>query len=460
VEKLHEKAAETYNGRLNTLPPRLQPRPERAAPPIVPAEKNDTHVTKVLGPQDIFIESYREYRTDYTGERKACYFHTKTGFMGISGDDHDVLVSTTRRIANDRAYRDSLSEEFVYQRGIEWLQALANASTDTPPEFTDFLHIAALKAVRKTEIWMPVPVVQITRPFDIGWVTFRRITKDMMDELAARSNVSSSAAAEAAFDRQRSRLQSATAACVEVTAEPIRANEIATEQAEASVAILRLTCPAMMNAYAWAPIDPSFIDRMGASIILRVEDKQIIGQQNSLHERMLGQWVLRDADIDHDMRTLWGFGHNLLIAERNDFQDMLLRAVIHYSRSVLKADTAERLLYIVTALESIFIRDAKENIVQNLRERMAALAGPTKTERLKILDVVSRIYELRSAFVHRAVPVADMAQLQDFFLEAWSTISFILNNYDKWLTKVDFLRMVDEHKFSGPEFSTGGMKAV
>jgi hypothetical protein len=148
------------------------------------------------------------------------------------------------------------------------------------------------------------------------------------------------------------------------------------------------------------------------------------------------------------------------VIERNEFQEILLSALIHYSRSVLKPDTAERLLFIVTGLESLFIKDANESIVQNLRERMAALGGPSKADRLKICETIRKIYELRSGFVHRAEPVSNMAQIEEFLVEAWTAFSFVLNNYNKWCTKADFLRMIDEHKFSGPEFSTEGMPTV
>jgi hypothetical protein len=91
---------------------------------------------------------------------------------------------------------------------------------------------------------------------------------------------------------------------------------------------------------------------------------------------------------------------------------------------------------------------------------MAALGGPSKADRLKICETIRKIYELRSGFVHRAEPVSNMAQIEEFLVEAWTAFSFVLNNYNKWCTKADFLRMIDEHKFSGPEFSTEGMPTV
>jgi hypothetical protein len=459
--RLHEKAAAAYNAKLLQLPARVQLRTMRPLKPAMPEPvKSDTHVVSNYGAGDIDRDSYREYSIDHTGKPAACYFYTRRGVVGLSGEDHDALLQVTQRIASDRAYRDFLSSKFVYECCIDWLKRKVEMSDKICSDFTDYLEEVAAKAVRRFEVWLPMPVVQIATPFMIGGVTFRRITKKMMDEWAQRLDVASSAKAEAVFDKSRSRLQSATAACVAVEAEPIRGNELAFERADASISILRFSCPAMLSPYQWAPVDPSFIDRRGASIMLHVEDQKILGETNSLDERMLTQWVLTREDIEFHMRTSWGFGHNLLVTDRNEFQEMLLGALIHYSRSILKSDMSERLLYMVTALESVFIRDVKESIVQNLRERMAALAGPTKADRLKILEAVAKVYDLRSGFVHRALPVSKMSMLQDFFMGTWSTFLFLLNNYNRWRKKSEFLRMVDEHKFSGPEFSTEDMPAV
>jgi hypothetical protein len=175
---------------------------------------------------------------------------------------------------------------------------------------------------------------------------------------------------------------------------------------------------------------------------------------------MMTQWVLRPEDIEYYFRILWGFGHNLLVIQRNEFQDLLLNALIRYSNSILKSDLSERLLYIISALESIFIKDPQESIVQNLRERMAVMMESSVHERLKTIEVVSKVYQIRSNFVHQAIPTTDMSVLSDFFMEAWTVMLFLLNNYNKWRTKAEFLKTVDAHKFSGPGFSTAKIEPV
>jgi len=391
---------------------------------------------------------------------KACFFHTSQGVVGLTDSDHETLADVTRRIATDLAYRDALSTDFVYEKAVDWLQHRIDTPNDTSADFTEYLNIEATKAVRHIEVWLPIPAVQITNPFEIAGVTFRRITKAMMNEYIERLGANVEESKHVSFDHLRSRLQGATAACVAVEAEPKRANELSLERADPAISILRLCCPTIFNPHAWAPIEPSALDSLGGFTLIHVDQGKIQYQRESLPEGMRAQWLIERKDIEDNFRRVWGFGHNLLVKERNEFQQTLLNALSHYSRSVLKPDPAERLLYIVSALESLFIKDSSENIGQNLRERLAVLARPTLADRLKRADTVGRIYALRSRFVHAGIGLSEVKQLEEFFIDAWATFIFVLQNHNKWQTKLEFLRMLDAHKFTGPEFSTANLPPV
>ena len=452
---LHEKAAEAYEAKMANIPSRVVLR--TAANPTN-KESGDVYIKATYGPENIIPGTLREYGVDYKGKTTACYFESLDGLVGVVGEDHETLVTVAHRIANDKAYRDSLSTEFVYRLSIDWVQArVANAAT-TPQKFMEFIDSAALKAVKRHEVWLPIPIVTIPKPFRIGWVTFRRVTEAMMNDYA-KTYSETDPDAKFAFNRLRSRIQGITAACVAVNAEPIRGKEIAYQKAEDAICILRLACPSMVNPHEWAPLDPSFFDRP-TQMALQVQNMKIVGQTRSAYPQMLHQWLVNSDEVDSNLKGIWACGHNLIISKRNEFQNILLGAAIHLSKSILKPDLAERLLYVVTALEAIFVKDSTENIVQNLRERMAILSGPGKDERLRKRDMIPKIYQLRSDFVHRGIGLNDISLLEDFFFEALTTLQFLLHNYKKWRTKADFLKCLDDYKFAAPEFDTEGMPDV
>ena len=457
MAKLHEKAEAAYNKKIEPLVARVQPRPHRQSPE---SGKSRRYVVGEYGQRDIVPGTYREYETDYTGERRSCFFDTQSGLVGVAGTDHDLLIEMVRRIADDRIYRGALSEDFVYEQSIRWLRSRVEKPEGDHPTWTDFIEDAASEAVSRFEVWLPIPLVRITGPFQIGRTVFRPITQSMIDGWAQGLSNQASSRGEAYLERLRSRIQGATAACVEVEAEPIHANEIALRESGASVAILSLACPSMINPYEWAPLVPSSLDRQGASLVLHVKDSTVARHQEALHKGIRREWVLKTEEIEEHLRGVWGFGHNLIVVRRNEFQDILLGALVHYSKSVLKRDMGERLLYVITALESLFIRGSGESIVQNLSERMALLTGSNVTERLEMSNVISKVYDFRSGFVHRGSPAFDMSVLQAFFLYAGRTMWFVLANHNRWKRKADFLNTIDTHKFAGPQFSTVGIPSI
>src|SRR5438874_454268 len=225
-----------------------QPSNQVASPQTSPSA-NDSYVVKALGSDDIRLSRLRVFPTDYTGESIACYFHAAGRMVGVDGNAHKTLPDMVDRIAKEKEYRDRLSREFIYGAAIDWLQASANANSEVPESFTRLLIQRAASSIGEREFWFPIPVLQVDVEFAIGPTIFRRVSKAMMDDLAATSHADRAPEQQFAFNRQRAKLQSAGAACIRVNAEPIRARQLAEEATELSIAMLRLACPAILNAY-------------------------------------------------------------------------------------------------------------------------------------------------------------------------------------------------------------------
>jgi hypothetical protein len=336
MSKLHPSAVANYNAKAARVVDAVGPMPPRPSSAPIPPEKSDAPILAQFGESDIKVDSVRQFLRDRTGKNVACYFYVDgKGQVGVSGEAHEELWQISDRLSSDRAYRNSVSHAFFYGKAVDWLEARAS---DLPnlPDLVDFVETAAAKAIRRFEIWYPIPVAEITRPVQIGRTEFRRITKPMMDEYAERIKASQTPKSDAAFDRLRSRIQAATAACVEVEAEPEKADEVARAESEASIAIFRLACPAMLDIYEWAPLDPSFVDGFGGAFNLHVGHRTILAHNSALPNQMCTQWLMRPDEMEHNLLNIWGFGHNLIVRDRNDFQELLLGALIHYSRAFSK----------------------------------------------------------------------------------------------------------------------------
>jgi hypothetical protein len=259
-----------------------------------------------------------------------------------------------------------------------------------------------------------------------------------------------------AFLSLRKQIQGATAACLTVMAEPIKARQIINSEAEASIALFRLACPAMFTPFQWAPISPEQFENKGGHLHLIVRHGAIQNTFHSTPENLLLQWVIAPKDVSQVQKMCWGFANTLLDSKRNDFQNQLLGALIHYSKSVLKPEPTERLMYIFAALESVLV-NKNEAIAQNLSERLAIINCSNPQKRRATAKLVKRVYGLRSKFVHAAHPVQSVEQLEEFFLDAGNFFLFAMENHSLWKTKTEFLDFVDSYKFSGPAVDTRGL---
>lgn len=116
--------------------------------------------------------------------------------------------------------------------------------------------------------------------------------------------------------------------------------------------------------------------------------------------------VLTDADLAECREKGLDILSGLLLKEKlTSFQNEVLQAVFIYSKDSTAYDVAEKLIYVLVAIESMFVRDKKENFHANIGERMAFFAGETAEERPKIKNNVVRIYDIRSSFLHHGEPV-------------------------------------------------------
>jgi len=455
---VHEKAVEAYDSILRELLSQVTERlPEHEFRPDDTPTADDRPVAKVIGSNDIDLSSFRQNVTDYTGQNTACYFVAAGRMVGLHGASHRLLDRTVSRIANDPEYRDVVGSKFIYDRAVDWLQQM----TVTPQQesaFTTILSAAAAAAVEDHEFWFPLPVLRVDVTFAIGPVAFTRITKAMMDDLESRALSNSTPEEKFGFARWRALLQGTAAASVAVRAEAFLARQRAEEIVERSVSILRLACPAIMNMHMWAPLRSEFLDHVGTATALQIKCGSIIGIQTGMPEQMLSHWTINQAELERQSKRIWRAGHELLAATRNEFQEELISALFQYSRSVLKSDISERLMYVISALEALFTKKG-EAIGQNLSERLAILKPPPAADRIAFKRLVDRIYDHRSAFVHGAKSVSETEGLEQFMIDAWTIFVFVLNNHSKWQTKAEFLASLDQHKFSASTFTTRGMGA-
>jgi len=192
------------------------------------------------------------------------------------------------------------------------------------------------------------------------------------------------------FDKKFKKiLQGWSASVIRVTAEQIAAQERAMYETERALAILRFFSPASVNPHV-----NSYISVLGrenievtTSIIFK-NDLFLSYVQNSVDDSQR-PWLLTDQFVAQLRKTIFFDTLSVLLRSKSlsKFQDAILDSVTLYSEATRAKEFSSKLIYILSALESIFLKNENEPIQQNLAERIAILVGRDLDEK-KILSTI------------------------------------------------------------------------
>jgi len=195
---------------------------------------------------------------------------------------------------------------------------------------------------------------------------------------------------------------------------------------------------------------------LGGGVCAALRDGRIENVTNFSPGGLKQQWRLSTEKVAELYKSGLGEANELLCKKnRTPFEETLLLALRHYSISSLKRDPAEKLLYVVSALEAVLLGGRDEGLIaQNFRERLALLRSSHYPERREVSTRAGQIYSERSKFVHGGVKPKDLQALQDFMMDAWVVMIRLLRNHHVFRDKSDFLNMLEATKMAGPPFGS------
>ena len=133
----------------------------------------------------------------------------------------------------------------------------------------------------------------------------------------------------------------------------------------------------------------------------------------------------------------------------SEFALRVRNSILTYSRGLTFPDISDRLVYSLSALEGLFLKDQSESIQQSLAEKIAFSAYADANERMKVVAVCKKIYAARSQYIHHGrTPTLTPEELDSFFLSAWAAYKSVLRHAFRFKTSSDFFAAIDRLKFT------------
>lgn len=403
-----------------------------------------THFT-----DDDLIGAPRMYESDGYGKTVSATTVVDGTSMTIDEDSYPALKTLAQRTLGISVFRRLLSEEYVKEVILDWCVARHRGDTST---YSDFLLGRANKDVSDHRIWMPIAFLHVQKDFPFGPGSIITIPKSLFDNsehslLAARPEHDSDI--RAYFQKLRHELQGNAAVSLGIRGEELYAKQQARNIAEDIVSLLRLMHNAAFTHKTFCPAA-----LLGAELMPKVSSMTFVGPNRFNYFRGLAYpnahtWRISQSDLVEIKDDLARISDLALTEGLSEFAGRVRMAVLTYSRGMTYPDISDRLVYSLSALESLLLKDTSEPIQQNLAERMAFISYQNVDDRMKAVSNIKKIYAARSQYIHHQRMTSALEDdLEAFFVTAWATLKAVLANVHRYSKSSDFIAAIDRLKFS------------
>lgn len=406
------------------------------------------HVKEMIGKDDLVPDTSIFSQLDHAGMEYQRAFEAGGRVLTLAGEQYLNFRKLAESMQRSPGMRATVSLDTTISLLTEWLRDTTLGKTKETA--TDYVLSKARPQIAEYTIVMPLYTLFIEQPFEVGRILFRAVTAKEIDRwIAAKSEEDDPVEVQRMGVRWRHVYQGQGAAFITLTAEPIRAYEIARQEAEDALAMLQVFSIGMLVPGArcyWTLRGSESVEQFE---FLALQGDLIKNGRSGFYNYRNSVGAISMALLDSLRSRGLDLASELLrIPKRNDFQEELLNALLIYSRAALQERLAEKLLYILVALESLLLRDEAESIQQNLGERVAFTIGGNVDERKDIIRATKEAYRLRSQFVHHGAKVDDLKAMEEFMIYAYAFFEKMLRAINIFPTKLRFLDTLEERKLS------------
>jgi len=370
--------------------------------------------------------------------------------IGLFGQSHASFISLCQRVFEATKLEATISETFIVESCFEWMRQRHLGTTDL--SLTEYVLDRCERNVADQDVWLPLTGIQLNLELQLGNVLFKPVRQ--ADWLGWVSEWQTRQPTE--IPRLRHFLvgletEGITVAVRTATAEPIKAVEIALEEVEAALDVLRYFSPS--NRY---PTMPAYCSIAGREPVNR--PKHLIIQSAVLvsagttvaNMRAQHPWPINE-NLLTKMREV---GFDTLVAlldtpqsARSELQNDFFRALAIYSKSCIAQSLTDKLLYAVLTLECVLLKDESESLQKHIGERMAFMIGKSLEHRIAIVANYKKAYALRSGAVHHGHEVTEEEILNEFMPNAWFALNWIIGVIERFPSKQEMIEHIDDMKF-------------
>lgn len=446
---IHPNAASNFNERASGLIKLIEEFP-------IEKQRNDSfqsdlHVAASITENDI-TGDIEVATSDYRGNTIQRFFHFNDKRFGLGESNYSDLRKIAELIQALAAVRSVLSVSFVEKNLFSWVSQRYRG-LNVPEYFIEYLDTEASAVIKKITSWIPIANLEVETAFAISGSKIRPFSKAVIDKWAAKIDALAGENKENAlklFEIIRKDYQGLAAVVTTTTSEPEHANDYALEEAQKITAILGI--------FSGATLIPDI------KCVSNIKGSELIAQSTTFLEGDKESFQMISGIIDQSSAKYWRLGQRDIIEIQKtgldtissllasdsptDFEKSTLNAIFLYSKSAFTADPVEKVIYMLSSLESILLKNESEPIQLNLAERIAVFTAQKLAERKAIIRIIKSIYGVRSRYLHHGHTSSELKLISEFMMQVRIFYVQLLANVTRFRTQEEFINAIDDHKLS------------
>jgi len=402
----------------------------------------DYHVSAHITDADIAGEIEIGLPDAFGNEEARCFYVQRKPF-GLGGNAYQQFIKLVEDIQRTPSFQFTVSQSLLSKHLFAWIKGAWLGSLHCA--MTEYVIPKCESEIATLEVWVPISLLFVQSDIPIGNITIKPITRNLFDELYKHMLEGPKDHHEeiASFiEKKRKALQGSAAGVMNITAEPERAREIAVEETDRAVSLLRLFHPASMSPKINCYCTIKGHENLKTTTSFSLHNEKHHSWNECVMDAGARQWKLSEDDITAYRRDGLDSVCSLLLPSRSEFQNDILDALLLYSKVSLSRELTDKLVFLFVALENMFLKNKNERIKKNLSRRIASFVG-TEYKRDKIEQRIKDIYKVRSDFIHHAEKISDVEILANFMMDAWCAMMNVVNAKDVFQTKADFISAID-----------------
>lgn len=420
-------------------------------PPRQESFPSDLHIPTTITDKEI-IGDIELSLSDYQGNSVARFFFFNGKKYGLVEDSFARLIDIAEGLQSLPQLHSMLSCSFIEKTLFSWISDKYKG-IDRSDSFIEFLDEEAQGVVKKITTWIPIANLDVQVPFPVSKSEIRRLSKEFIDGFESMASYlpdDNKDGFTKLVESLRKDFQGFAAVVTVIESEPEYAFNYAMEEASKIISIIGifsvgtlipdLKCASNIKGSGNASKATVFFENQEGGIAVASE---LIDAKQSMF------WRLSQSEITRIREGGLEKISKLLASDSlSKFQESVLNSIFLYSKSAFTSDPVEKVVYILSSMESILLKNESEPIQQNLSERVAVFTSQKLDERKLIIKTIREAYGIRSKYLHHGRSSSELRLITDFMRYSWLFFKQLLANTEKFKTKDDFVNAVDDHKLA------------